>query len=482
MAHTHVVVDSDAHFIIDPMTRAIKKEESTKTSLIVGDHNSERFSFELPRYIEGHDMSLCNVVRVHYMNTNSSKTEQQSVGVYEVDDFGIMSTDDTKMGLTWLISNNATKYVGKLAFTVQFACMTGHRVDYSWQTGVYSSMSISEGISGTEIVFDEYADILRQWWLKIYATSELPIKIYTTEDFAALNGNTETEVLYLLEDDPTPGLIESHDESIKDHATRITANEESIADYRPRIMSNEQSIDDLDRSVMDHERNIMNHATRITANEESIADHTTRIMSNEQSIDDLDRRVFDHEGFITSNEQSINDHETRITATEEWTRNTDRWIQDQHTATEDHATRIAANEKSIAEHATRIAANEDSIDNLTSNVEGFYSWQSYTPITSTTDIESGLWLFRVLYKTTNGVHVCATSVIMDTSCDCSSAFYIPGYTGWPFVLKAVESADRIGYVRISVRRFIDSDSSNSLVEIDDDVPITVYGRPFGFKN
>ena len=294
MAHTHVVVDSDAYFTIDPMTRAIKKEESSKTSLIVGDHNSERFSFELPRYIEGHDMSLCNVVRVHYMNTSSSKTELQSVGVYEVDDFGVLPTDDTKMRLSWLISNNATKYVGKLAFTVQFACMSGYRVNYSWQSGVYSSISISDGINGSEIVFDEYADILQQWWLKLYASSELPITVLTAEEFAALDGNTEPEVLYILEDDPSVSMLENHDVTLIEHAERINSAEidiknldDKFAEHTDRIDNAETLIEDYGDRIGNAETLIADHGNRIDNAETDITAHANEITELKDAVESL---------------------------------------------------------------------------------------------------------------------------------------------------------------------------------------------------
>lgn len=48
MGHTHNVYDTDTHFSINPVTRMIKNESSKKVTLIQHDHNSERFTFELP--------------------------------------------------------------------------------------------------------------------------------------------------------------------------------------------------------------------------------------------------------------------------------------------------------------------------------------------------------------------------------------------------------------------------------------------------
>ena len=72
MGHKHSVYDSDAHFSINPITKVIKNESSKKTTLVQGDHNSERFSFDIPRFIEGHDMMNCNLVEVHLKDFNGN--------------------------------------------------------------------------------------------------------------------------------------------------------------------------------------------------------------------------------------------------------------------------------------------------------------------------------------------------------------------------------------------------------------------------
>ena len=86
--HKHPVYDTDLHLIIDPSNRSIKNE-SGKTVLMQNDHNSERFTFEIPRYVDGHDMSLCNVVEVHYNNIDSSDKSVQNAGIYPVLDLQV---------------------------------------------------------------------------------------------------------------------------------------------------------------------------------------------------------------------------------------------------------------------------------------------------------------------------------------------------------------------------------------------------------
>lgn len=162
MAHKHSVYDTDTHFSINPTTRALKNEASSKTCVIQHDHNSERFTFEIPRTVENHDMSLCNVVQVHYININP-QTKEQKTGVYEVDDLQISPEGDDVVILSWLISQNATQLVGSLNFLIRFACVTDGNVDYVWNTAIYSGISVSSGIYNGEAVVEEYADILEQW-------------------------------------------------------------------------------------------------------------------------------------------------------------------------------------------------------------------------------------------------------------------------------------------------------------------------------
>ena len=162
MAHIHEVIDSDKCFTIDPITRAIVNDAGNKkTQLIQNDHNSERFAFQLPRYIEGHDMSLSNKVEVHYINLDQSSNER-SVGVYEVTDLAL-SEDNESVLLSWLISNNATKYVGVLSFAICFKCMSDNVIDYSWNTAINSSIQIAKGLYNSEIITKDYIDVLEAW-------------------------------------------------------------------------------------------------------------------------------------------------------------------------------------------------------------------------------------------------------------------------------------------------------------------------------
>lgn len=162
MAHTHTIIDHDDHFVIDPVTRKIHPETPAKNKLVRQDHNCERYTFEIPRYIEGHDMSQCDSVRIHYQNISSNTTER-SIGVYEVDDLGLLENDSEKAAFTWLISRNATMYAGALNFAIEFKCGTNDAVTYVWHTEIYFSISISESIVNDQAIVEECADVLTGW-------------------------------------------------------------------------------------------------------------------------------------------------------------------------------------------------------------------------------------------------------------------------------------------------------------------------------
>ena len=163
MAHKHPIYDTDPHFKIDGDTRAIINMSDVKVALMQGDHNSERFTFEIPRYVDGHDMSLCNICQIHYLNVGSS-TRATNAGIYEVEDLQFDPKDEqNRVVLSWLISSNVTMYVGSLSFVIRFGCSTDGLIDYIWNTAVCSGIMISSSICNSETVVQDYADILEQW-------------------------------------------------------------------------------------------------------------------------------------------------------------------------------------------------------------------------------------------------------------------------------------------------------------------------------
>lgn len=170
VSHIHDVTDADKHFTIDPISRTITNN-SNKVKLIQNDHNSERFTFECPRFVEGHDMSLCNSIRVQYININK-RTKDSSDGIYEINDATVDDASES-ITFTWLISRNATKFVGGLSFLLEFSCIEDDgTISYAWHTDIFKDISISTGMNNEEVVEEKYPDILDQWKSEIL--SQIP--------------------------------------------------------------------------------------------------------------------------------------------------------------------------------------------------------------------------------------------------------------------------------------------------------------------
>ena len=169
MFHKHGVYDTDLHFIIDPITRDISSE-SGKVRLMQLDHNSERFTFELPRYIEEHDMTLCNVVEVHYINLGKEITKPESIDIYPVLDLQPDPEDDTIAIGSWLVSQNATRYYGDLKFDIRFACVEEDgEITYQWFTNKYDLIDIEQTIFNTETVVEDIGpDGFNVWKEDVY--------------------------------------------------------------------------------------------------------------------------------------------------------------------------------------------------------------------------------------------------------------------------------------------------------------------------
>lgn len=168
MSHKHPVIDGDKHFIIDPITRAVTNAESKKTILMQNDHNSERYTFEIDKVVEGHDMTLCNSVEIHYTNMDTNR-KNKNIGVYEVNDVEVSPDNSDKIIFSWLVSENATLYAGSLQFLIVFKCVENGDTTYRWNSGVNTSISIAKGMNNGEAIEEAYPDILSQWKDELFA-------------------------------------------------------------------------------------------------------------------------------------------------------------------------------------------------------------------------------------------------------------------------------------------------------------------------
>ena len=176
------VIDTDTHFIIDGSTRFVKNEAEVKSMLVQYDHNSERFSFRVPRVVDSHDLSECNAVRVHYINIDKSKRIENG-GVDDITDtLSVCPEDDDYVICSWLITDGSTQLAGSLHFVIQFAVIDGLTVKYSWNTAKYTNITRSDGIKKDEEFVTEHNDILKEWEAELKANQIKNIEQTQTSD------------------------------------------------------------------------------------------------------------------------------------------------------------------------------------------------------------------------------------------------------------------------------------------------------------
>lgn len=276
MAHAHIVSDSDNHFIIDPISRQISNN-SRKTILIKTDHNSEQFTFELPRYVEGHDMSLSNKVEVHFLNINS-KTRQTNPGIYNVVDFDIDAEDNTKVLGTWLVSREATKYPGSLNFVIRFSCLDDDNVEYySWNTAIYTGITISDTIENTETIVEDYVDIFRQW--------------LDTLEMAGSTGD-----IYAISDD---GTIINLCEKVDGLDSHVTELESQITEFGNRVIGVEQDVSEFKQNINTEVNGFKESVnTEVNAFKESVNNGIEEMNSTINSFDGRIKAVEDFSEFF----------------------------------------------------------------------------------------------------------------------------------------------------------------------------------------
>lgn len=198
MPHRNKIKDLDAVFEINPITRDIKNVSTSKRVLVQYDHNSERFTFSLPRYIEGHDMTECNRVQVHYETNGGYKDCVELPALVESE------KNPDSVVCTWLVSQNATRDIGALKFLLKFACVNNDtgEYEYIWSTGLFNGISVSEGMNNVAGVDDIPPDFLYS------ITQQLESKVDKDERFklAYVSDAGTNKVLFIGNSNDSQGV------------------------------------------------------------------------------------------------------------------------------------------------------------------------------------------------------------------------------------------------------------------------------------
>ena len=188
--HHHEVIDNDSYFTIDPVTRLITNTSDKELKIMQFDHRSERFTFELPRYIEGHDMSLCNVVEVHYTNIGNDGSKNEDV--HDIYDLHIDEDDSDKVVCSWLIERSSTLLDGTLEFVIRYQCLDVDGTSpYEWHTDKFTDVIVKKGMNNSGSAVEEHRDILEQWRSKLFASPMDSVEITLYKDAWTISENNE---------------------------------------------------------------------------------------------------------------------------------------------------------------------------------------------------------------------------------------------------------------------------------------------------
>lgn len=202
--HTHPVPDTDTYFVIDPITRKIENTNPKKNVIMQYDHNSERFTFELPRYIDGHDMLECTSVTVNVDNIEVIESDGEepiepcvNSDAPDMTDLRLHPTDPEKVICSWLISRNSTQLAGILSFHIEFKCVdSAGNVVYEWSTDQYDEIIIKARKKNGAAAIAEHSDLLEQWRTRIFGAGDSVMANIAAEgeaQVAAVKAESETQ-------------------------------------------------------------------------------------------------------------------------------------------------------------------------------------------------------------------------------------------------------------------------------------------------
>jgi hypothetical protein len=141
------ITDNGTRLVIDPITRTIAPKYRNQKAVYVakGDHNSTLITFEIPRYVDGNDMSdKENVIQIHYVNMDAEDEKNISRGFFDAINVKVEQDETTGneiVSFAWLIPNTATRYAGVVSIGITFERFGNidNNVEevYSWSTSPY---------------------------------------------------------------------------------------------------------------------------------------------------------------------------------------------------------------------------------------------------------------------------------------------------------------------------------------------------------
>lgn len=110
-----------------------------------GDVNSQIVTFQLPRFHEGHDLSLCANKKLKWKNMSSA-----AEGISDL----TVTTEENHWYAEWEVPPVAMTQAGKLEIAIQLYDVSEDKIAFSWNTPAFKEFSIGESFNEVGVVYD----------------------------------------------------------------------------------------------------------------------------------------------------------------------------------------------------------------------------------------------------------------------------------------------------------------------------------------
>lgn len=159
---THTIKDAGVPLVVDPFTRKVTVPATERVIGVVGDHCSEKVTFQVPKEIDKHNMPECDRKYVSWLNVEGTPGTDE-----------LKLVEGTEDLYEWLVRDALTVAKGLVSFSLHFECddpETGKQ-NYSWGTHTCNACEILDSlnaklgayaaiyIDGETLVFADYTPV-----------------------------------------------------------------------------------------------------------------------------------------------------------------------------------------------------------------------------------------------------------------------------------------------------------------------------------
>ena len=150
--------DDEPHIVVNA-DRTITVPDTLKSIAVQYDNNVETVTFDCPRYWDEHDFSTMHI----YINY---KRPDGHMNHYPVKNIRVDDTDDTMIHFEWTVSDDVTRFSGKLSFLV---CIKNLETDVRphWNSRINQDLTIEPGMELYTVEAETNPDIIESMLLRL---------------------------------------------------------------------------------------------------------------------------------------------------------------------------------------------------------------------------------------------------------------------------------------------------------------------------